>query len=332
MSQSNDIDIVITWVDDHDPVWLENRKKYGGQFHNCQYRDWNLLRFWFRGIKENLSWIRMIHFVTAGQIPAWLNTEHPKIHIVQHKDFIPENFLPTFSSHVIEIFMHLIPGLSEEFIYANDDMFIMKHMDKEDFFRNGLPCDCPLISPVTENRSRFMGYIALNNLAAIHRNFCFQECVSSNMDKWFASSYPDLVKERIHTSLTWENIPGFFDHHMVQPYRKQTFAQVWKKEYVELFRTAGHRFRTLTDLNPYLFRYWHLMSGEFFPKYEPSIKYIQLHHSNEELTDVVTSGEYKMICLNDSLQEFSIVEKQEVLSDAFLEIFPQKSAFELNYP
>ncbi len=66
-----------------------------------RYRDWDLLRYWFRGgafctmgAQDTLCY--------GGHLPSWLNKEHPKLNIVNHKDFIPEKYLPTFNSHAIE--------------------------------------------------------------------------------------------------------------------------------------------------------------------------------------------------------------------------------------
>ncbi|WP_407192009.1 hypothetical protein [Citrobacter freundii] len=36
--------------------------------------------------------------VTCGQIPSWIDTKNKKLNIVFHKDFIPEEYLPTFNS------------------------------------------------------------------------------------------------------------------------------------------------------------------------------------------------------------------------------------------
>ena len=70
---------------------------------------------------------------------TWLNTENPKLTVVNHKDYIPEEYLPTFSSHPIELNLHRIKGLSEQFVYFNDDTFIINAMQPEDFFKKGLP-------------------------------------------------------------------------------------------------------------------------------------------------------------------------------------------------
>ena len=80
--------------------------------------------------------MRKVHFVTWGHIPQWLNTKHPKLNIVCHEDFIPQKFLPTFNSHTIEWNFHRIPGLTEQFVYFNDDMFLLKPVYMEDFFKD----------------------------------------------------------------------------------------------------------------------------------------------------------------------------------------------------
>jgi hypothetical protein len=68
-------------------------------------------------------WVRTIYIVTASQVPIWLNTSHSRVRIVDHKDLFPEpaTQLPTFNSLAIESVLHRIPGLSEYFLYFNND-------------------------------------------------------------------------------------------------------------------------------------------------------------------------------------------------------------------
>ena len=70
--------------------------------------------------------------------PSWLNVANEKIVVVKHEDFIPKEYLPTFNSHTIELNLHRIKGLSEYFIYFNDDTFILDKLQEKDFFKNGL--------------------------------------------------------------------------------------------------------------------------------------------------------------------------------------------------
>ena len=107
----NPIDFVIIWVDGADPKWCEEESKYlpKSSFEDdkeVRYRDWDNLQYWFRAVEAYTPWVRTIHFVTWGHLPKWLKADHPKLHIVKHEDFIPEEYLPTFNSHTIELNLH----------------------------------------------------------------------------------------------------------------------------------------------------------------------------------------------------------------------------------
>ena len=147
------IDFVIAWVDGGDPAWQRERDRYGKMgektaveetgereksgvacdTRDVRYRDWDCLRFWFRSVEQNAPWVHKIYFVTWGHVPKWLNGNHPKLEIVRHEDYIPGEFLPTFNSHTIELNFHRIPGLSEQFVYFNDDMFLLQQVSPDSF-------------------------------------------------------------------------------------------------------------------------------------------------------------------------------------------------------
>lgn len=94
-----------------------------------------ILQYWFRGVEKFAPWVNRIYFVTWGHIPSWLNLSHPKLKVVRHEEFIPTDYLPTFSSHPIELNLHRIKGLSERFVYFNDDTFLIRPVLQEDFFQ-----------------------------------------------------------------------------------------------------------------------------------------------------------------------------------------------------
>ncbi len=133
------IDIVIAWVDGNDPTWQQIKALYERpknintnedtktSIDNTiqRYRDWENLQYLFRGIEKICSLCKNCSFfVTCGHLPSWLNTKAAKLHIVKHSDYIPEQYLPTFNSSCIELNFHRIDGLSENFIYFNDDFFL----------------------------------------------------------------------------------------------------------------------------------------------------------------------------------------------------------------
>ena len=135
---NQEIDFVLTYLDGNDIEWQKEKNRFspGGtsDVNPNRYRDWDNLRYFFRAIERFAPWVRKVHIVTWGHIPSWLNADHPKIHIVNHKDYIPEDWLPTFSSRCIDMNLHRIPGLSERFVYFNDDTFLTAPVKEEDFF------------------------------------------------------------------------------------------------------------------------------------------------------------------------------------------------------
>jgi hypothetical protein len=138
------MDFIIPWVDSNDPKWrkeLEKHRKESGSAHEARFRDWENLKYWFRGVEKFAPWVDKIHFVTWGHLPEWLNTGHPKLNIVKHEDYIPQKYLPTFNSRTIDLNFHRIKDLNEEYVYFNDDMCLINRIEKECFFKNGKPCD-----------------------------------------------------------------------------------------------------------------------------------------------------------------------------------------------
>lgn len=82
--------------------------------------------------------MRKIFIVTNGQIPSWLNVQHPRIHLIPHETiFANASHLPTFSSPAIEANLHRIPGLSEHFVYLNDDVMFGRAVYPSDFHTTG---------------------------------------------------------------------------------------------------------------------------------------------------------------------------------------------------
>ena len=102
---------------------------------SSRFADNEELRYSIRSLEKFAPWIRNIFIVTNGQIPSWLNLDHPRIRIITHMElFSNTSHLPTFSSPAIETHIHKIPGLSKKFIYMNDDVFFGDHVWPDDFY------------------------------------------------------------------------------------------------------------------------------------------------------------------------------------------------------
>lgn len=131
------MDVVITYVNGADPEWQQQyAQAVGTPGIVKRYRDWGTLKYLLRAIQVNLPFVRNVYLVVSSQsqVPQWAG---PELKIVLHREIIPERFLPTFNSTTIEMFLHRIPGLDEEFIYFNDDIFPILPCKPEDFFREG---------------------------------------------------------------------------------------------------------------------------------------------------------------------------------------------------
>ncbi len=329
-----DIDFVITWVDMNDPKWQAEFSKYSQKGDNsrngvseARFRDYGLLRYWFRGVENYAPWVRKIHFVTCGQKPEWLDVNNPKINLVNHSDIVPSQFLPTYNSVVIERYMHKIQGLAEHFVYFNDDFFIINKIGKERFFRNGLPCD---IAVFTYNPPWSQWYRRIrNNIRIINRHFDKKEVMARDHDKWFDKSYG--------TKARWNYILTFYNKfitlrtpHNAQPYLKTTFDEVWAVAAKELTETSCNRFRALSDYTPELFRTWQICRGNFEPynTYKDT-KMFPLMIRPKQAADAIRQQAYNLVCLNDNvhIRNYDLV--MENIEKAFHYILPEKSSFEI---
>ena len=128
------IDIVVLWVDGSDPEFIREKqmvaRKDGGSDSyidsDMRYRDYGTFNNWFRMIENHAPWVNKVFLITNGQKPEWLNLAYPKLRWVTHKEFIPQEYLPTFNSAAIELNLHRIEDLSENYLYFNDDMYMIR--------------------------------------------------------------------------------------------------------------------------------------------------------------------------------------------------------------
>ncbi len=136
------IDVVYTWVDFHDPEWrhsFDTASRPGDLVRasttDSRFDHLDELRYSLRSVAEFMPWVNHIWLVTAGHVPAWLDADHPDITVISHDELWQgEPGLPTFNSQAIEATLHRIPGLSEHFLYVNDDMLIGRPLGPEVFF------------------------------------------------------------------------------------------------------------------------------------------------------------------------------------------------------
>ena len=328
------IDFVLPWVDGTDPEWITQRNAYSQNVKEGnqeeRFRNWDQLRYWFRGVEKHAPWVNRIHFITCGHLPPWLNVDHPKLHIVRHEDYIPKEWLPTFSSHTIELNMHRIEGLSEQFVYFNDDFFIIDDVKPTDFFVDGLPCSTAGLRKVGHVRPEFEG-ILKSDFALINRNFSAPAVLRKHWRKFLNPAYE--LKRNLQTLALLPqcgaSFPGFYNAHGPNALLKSTIEEVWEKEYSALSETCSHRFRQSSDVNQYVFLWWQWCRGVIHPiSYQRLHTYITVLLPDEKIVDCLVQKRTPMIAVNDTWVE-DFEKKKTVINSAFDRILGEKSSFEL---
>lgn len=338
------IDFVVTWLDSNDSNWQKEYNYYKNYSESvsdnsaARYRDWDLFRYWFRAVEKYAPWVNKVFLVTNGTIPKWLNTVHPKLVLVNHHDYIPQEFLPTFNSCTIELHFNKIKGLSEHFVYFNDDCFLNAPVSPDYYFRNGLPCDRNKetvfnVARYTPN-DRFNTFISIfTNVCVLNGHFERRKVTKQSFRKWFGP-HLGLSGFFISCMVSMYRFPrfvGFKTRHVEQPFLRSVMDEAWREE-PDMLNKSCTRFREDVILSPYFFRYWQFATNRFYPVSLRGIEKFQILPENvEPIKKALGNRKIKSLCLNDcnfcTSKDFLTIKK--VLHELFEKKFPKKSAFEV---
>ena len=336
------IEFVIYWVEGSDVEWQKKKALYKGtpfQNADARYRDWNILKYWFRAIEEFTPWVHHIYFVADNQRPKWLNWDNPKLTYVDHKDFIPHEFLPTFQANTIENNLYRIPGLSDYFVVFNDDMFINAPISPEYYFKNGLPCDATL-----EYIFGGRGFISPNdwgisvmeycNTQIVNAHFNRREVTKANHKGWYGNHLGWKYRLQAYLICLFRRteFQHFYTPHNEKAFLKSIYDEVWRAE-KDVLEKSCTRFREPMSINNYLFRYWQLASNKFYPMEVLSKKKVmQIQPDTISMIEsMMTDPSIKSLCLNDST--YCTFEDYQMLKPKIISFFqkkhPIKSKFEM---
>lgn len=246
---SRAVDVVYTWVNHADPDWAAMYARFKAQAAGeevggegapapksadatalSRFHSNDELRYSLRSVAQNLPWVRQIYVFTNCAPPDWLRTSHPGVRWVRHEDVIPSDYLPTFSSHVIESFLHRIPGISDQFIYINDDVFVAQPLRPRFFFEpNGL------------SRSLLESYAMVSG-----------PMVEGDPDYLNASrNSAALIRE------VFGHVPTQLHRHTTFALRRDVLDEIEARWPDQLHALRKNRFRTGHDLNLVSFLYHH---------------------------------------------------------------------------
>lgn len=307
-----DIDLVYLWVNGNDPKWIAKRSACVGTLskaeENCKgrYVDNNELKYSIRSAEKYAPWIRKIFIVTDNQVPQWLNTSHPKIQIVDHTEILPKECLPCFNSVVIEHHLHRIPGLSEHFLYANDDMYFNKSVCPSTFFAKDL---LPIIRLNRRPFRKWLLWYKMNVRKIILRNYIQT-----------IHNAATLVEQKYGTYYNGKT------HHNIDAYLKSTYQHTREVFKSEIDATLSNHVRSSNDIQRNLYSYVALAEKKGHLHYVTQHTSFRLHIDNRKLYDKFERYNPMFFCMNDS--QFAN-DDDRICAITFLKkLFPDKSQFE----
>lgn len=308
-----DVDLVYLWVNGNDPEWQAKRNACIGTAEtqrgvNCKgrYADNDELKYSLRSVAQYASWIHKIYIVTDNQVPSWLDTSNPKVRIVDHKEIMPEICLPCFNSAVIEHFLYNIPGLSEHFLYANDDMFVNRPVKPDDFFaQDGLPIvrfnRRPLRKFTLWFKEKVQGRALSNYVQTIRRS-------AEMVEKKYGIYY------------------GGKTHHNIDAYLKSDYQHAAQVFDSEIKATFANHVRSASDVQRNIYSYVALAEKRAHLHYVTQRTSFRFHIHRENHYKKLEKYNPMLFCMNDS--EFATDEDRKRMAEFLSLRFPDKSQFE----
>ncbi len=291
------MDVVITYVNGQDPLWLEDyRQNVDEAVNPKRFRDWGTLKYLLRGIEKHMPFVRNVYLVVAreSQVPEWADREN--LRIVLHRDIIPEAYLPTFNCNTIELFLHRIPGIDEEFLNFNDDIFPVSDSRHDDFFENGKPV-------VKHTRC----LLALNLFKKMARNTDRKARAAAGARKSVFFVRPQ---------------------HTVSAMLRSVGDELFSKMEPDILSSLS-RCREEKNLLQYLFSDYLFYQGRTVSR-KISNKHFSLAASSEAaVSSFLHAPDRKFVCINDvNMSDVKYEKIRASLIAAFEEVFPEKSRFE----
>lgn len=288
---------MITYVNGQDPQWQEEYRKAVPSAEGAKrYRDWGTLPYLLRGICACMPFVDNVYLVVSSpsQVPGWV--DGTKLRVVLHEAIMPARLLPVFNSCTIEMFLHRIPGLAEEFVYFNDDMFPLMPCSPTDFFREG---------------KGVIGFTRHLFAAGMYKKQC------RTSDRLARRSLG--LKSRL-----------FFvrPQHICSPMLRSASVQAFERLEEEILSTAS-RVRTPQNPNQYLYLDYMYYSGKIIPRRISNKHISQGVWSAEKIADYILHPRTSFACINDvSMPDGKFQRMQELMIEAFEKRFPQKSPYE----
>lgn len=307
------IDLVYLWVDGSDPEWQKKKRAFTGiisddsETNNIgRYINNDELKYSMRSVVKHAPWIRKIYIVTDGQKPEWLNIHHEKIQLVDHQEIMPLKILPCFNAMVIEYFLYKIPGLSEHFLFANDDMFFNADLSPDYFFaRDGYP--------IIRLKRKYFGKLG-------HR-------WKQLMGKKLGQYRNQVTEAAILVSEKFGKYYASIPHHNIDAYKKSDYRKAVEEVFSEqVQKSQMSRVRNYGDLQRAAFGYYALAIKHGHARYITRKDSLRLLTYKHDFNEYIQRYQPKLFCINDNEKVNN--EHRKKIKPFLEELFPTKAPFE----
>jgi hypothetical protein len=270
------IDAVITWVDGKDPKHIAKRssilKTLPEESHNQVTNALEALdeiRYCVESILRFAPYIRTIFIVTDEQVPDVYDLYPDRIKIIDHKEIYRgyEAFLPTINIFSIESLLYRIPNLSEHFIYFNDDFFLIKPTQPEDWFKN----EFPVLRGRWELHAENIWYKRLATTLGLRK----KERAGFRYTQSTSAKQLGFTKQ------------FFRCYHTPRALRKSTFENFFNDKPALLQEQIRHTVRSASQFNPYGLM-WHLEIKNNTAHIAPTTGLLEIHNPNKKSAKTIT--------------------------------------------
>ena len=309
------IDIVITYVYERDKKWTQefnyykqkeilekkaektNRQAFGVE----RTREWDILKYWFRAVEKNCTWVNKIFLVVQNErhIPKWIDKNNPKLRIVFHDEYIPKELLPTFNAMPIGFYISNIKDLSNNYIMCDDDYYFLNKIEKDRFFKENKPV----------HKDNQVPYKKFDTMAI---NGVFWEILNNDLD--------------FEYKITGKEIK-YGIYHLPEARNKeyeQDILNKYAEEIKEHFITS--KFRHKTNLCSYMFSDLLKIEGKaILDDPYTNCRYVSLK-SDIDFNEYANND---IVCFNDTeiLDDYNLTKKK--LTEFLEKKFPEKSSYEV---
>ncbi|MDR1652922.1 MAG: Stealth CR1 domain-containing protein [Prevotellaceae bacterium] len=245
MNNNFPIDIVIAWVDGNDPLHMQKMSPFLDTKSDkidfiagaTRYRSAGEIYFCVASILKFAPFVRTIFIITDEQNPNlddFLKEHFPNqnidIKIIDHKVIFAgyEQYLPIFNSRAIESMLFRIPDLSENFVYFNDDVFLLRPVQAADWFVDNK------IVTIGQWRNiffdRLLRYIAIPKEGIRPFGFKFAQTNAAQ--------------------IFWRKSHYFHMEHTPHARKKSVSAMLFEKYHEHFLKNISYKFRDAAQFNP----------------------------------------------------------------------------------